>query len=152
MRKIIIFLLSVLAIIFLTAQTCTTTGAATECENEGDIVCDDTKAYECGLSASGFYTSRASEYDVSDCGAEEEEEEIADEDDDGVADDDDVCEGYDDAEDADSDTVPDGCDVCEGEDDTADDDGNDIADCLEEEIEEVEEEIVDTDGDGDRKS
>ncbi|MBI5001834.1 LamG domain-containing protein [Candidatus Woesearchaeota archaeon] len=77
-NKITITILSILAIFFLTAQTCsipsTSTGLATDCVGDGDIVCDDTEAYECGLAAygTGYYVSRASEYDVDYCGAVEE--------------------------------------------------------------------------------
>src|SRR3989338_1808666 len=67
-KRIIIALLSILAVIFLTAQTCTT-GLAAECTAEGDILCDDSDAYECGYNAYGYYVSRASEYDVEYCGA-----------------------------------------------------------------------------------
>src|SRR3989338_9706096 len=77
-NKITIAILSILTIFFLTAQTCsipsTSTGLAADCVGEGSIVCDDTEAYGCGLAAygTGYYVSRASEYDVSDCGATEE--------------------------------------------------------------------------------
>lgn len=112
-NKFIITILSLVSILFLTAQTCsfgTTTGLALECEGEGDIVCsDDNEAYECGITATGFYTSRSSEDDVDYCGATEDED-TTDTDGDGVYDSDDVCEGYDDADDNDGDLTPDGCD------------------------------------------
>src|SRR3989338_2895829 len=72
-NKITIGILSVLTIFFLMQACTTSTGLAADCVGEGDIVCDDTEAYECGLAAygTGYYVSRASEYDVSDCGATE---------------------------------------------------------------------------------
>lgn len=81
-NKITIAILSLLVIFFLTAQTCSmpsmSTGIAADCVGEGDILCDDTEAYECLMSAygTGYYVSRASEYDVSECGAEEEEQDL----------------------------------------------------------------------------
>src|SRR3989338_4872967 len=73
-NKITIAILSVLTIFFLIQACTTSTGLAADCVGEGSIVCDDTEAYECGLAAygTGYYVSRASEYDVSDCGAVEE--------------------------------------------------------------------------------
>ncbi len=119
-------------------QACTV-GLVADCETEGDILCDDKKAYQCNISNSDFYLSRISDYDVDYCGAEEEQqdeiavEEITDTDEDDVVDSQDICEGYDDANDADSDTVPDGCDLCHGEDDTIDVSGeSSVPDCLEE--------------------
>ncbi len=84
-NKITIAILSILTIFFLTAQTCsipsTSTGIATDCVGEGDVVCDDTEAYECGLASygTGYYVSRASEFDAEYCGAEEafDEESLA---------------------------------------------------------------------------
>ncbi len=117
-NKITIAILSVLAIFFLTAQTCsfgtTSSGLAADCVGEGDIVCDDTEAYECGLAAygTGYYVSRAAESDVSECGAVD----TTDTDEDGVLDADDICEGYDDAEDNDLDLTPDGCDTDDDDD------------------------------------
>jgi PKD repeat protein len=77
-NKITIAILSILTIFFLTAQSCNfggiSSGLAAECVGEGDIVCDDTEAYQCQLASYGvgYYVSRASGYDSSDCGAEEE--------------------------------------------------------------------------------
>ena len=122
-KKIIIILLSIVSIFFLTAQTCsvgtTASGLAADCEGEGDILCnDDGEAYECALASygTGYYTSRASEYDE-DCAVEteeeeeeteeESEEEVADADGDGVADTDDVCADKDDTVDYDADEIPD---------------------------------------------
>ncbi|MBI5001839.1 hypothetical protein HZC31_00475 [Candidatus Woesearchaeota archaeon] len=85
-KKIIIAMLSVLAVIFLTAQTCTT-GLAAECTSVGDILCDDTEAYECGYSGYGYYVSRASEYDIEYCGATDT---TTDTDEDGLTDYDEV--------------------------------------------------------------
>src|SRR3989338_2038158 len=116
-NKITIAILSILTIFFLTAQSCnfgTSTGLAADCVGEGDVICDDTEAYECGLAAygTGYYVSRASEYDVDYCG----ETDTTDTDSDGVYDADDVCEGYDDAEDNDADGTPDGCDTDDDDD------------------------------------
>ncbi len=72
-NKIMMAILSIITIFFLTAQTCSipssSTGLALECVGGGDIVCDDTEAYECSLSAygTGYYVSRASENDAA-CG------------------------------------------------------------------------------------
>ena len=79
-KKYFLIISSILTIFFLTAQTCSfgTTGLAADCVGEGDILCDDdSEAWECGLAAygTGYYVSRASDYDVSECGAEEEEDE-----------------------------------------------------------------------------
>src|SRR3989338_7174192 len=77
-NKITIAILSIITIFFLTAQTCSipsaSTGLAVDCIGEGDIVCDDTEAYECGLAVygTGYYVSRSSENDVEYCGAVEE--------------------------------------------------------------------------------
>lgn len=71
-KKLLILTLSVLTMIFLTAQTCANfgaTGLALDCIGDGDIVCDDTEAYQCQYSATGYFVTRASGYDVSDCGA-----------------------------------------------------------------------------------
>ena len=88
-KKIIIAILSILSIFFLTAQTCsfgTTSGLALECDGEGDIVCsDDDEAYVCGITATGFYTSRSTEDDAAYCGATEEVE-VTDTDGDGYSD------------------------------------------------------------------
>ncbi len=154
-KKMIVILLSIVSIFFLTAQTCsvgtTASGLAADCEGEGDILCnDDGEAYECALASygTGYYTSRASEYDEEYCGTEE----VAAEDDadgDGVADEDDICEGYDDADDTDGDGTPDGCDlltdsdsdgvadtddICADEDDTVDYDADEIPDCIDDEV------------------
>src|SRR3989338_1992775 len=81
-KKIIIAILSLLSIFFLTAQSCnigTTTGLSLEREGEGDIVCsDDGGAYVCGITTTGFYTSRSTEDDVSVCGATEELDDLSD--------------------------------------------------------------------------
>ncbi len=97
--KITIAFLSILAVIFLTAQTCTT-GLAAECVSAGDIVCDETEAYECGYSGYGYYVSRAAEYDVEYCGAEET---TTDSDEDGLTDYDEINTYYTDPNDRDSD-------------------------------------------------
>src|SRR3989338_7403425 len=80
-KKTLILFTSIFAIFFLTAQSCSfagvSTGLAADCTGTGDILCDGTEAYECELASygSGFYVSRASESDVSVCGAEPAEEE-----------------------------------------------------------------------------
>src|SRR3989338_8795495 len=99
MKKKIIALLSILAVLFLTAQTCTT-GLAAECTAEGDILCDDTDADGCGYNAYGYYVSRASEHDVEYCGAEDT---TTDTDEDGLTDYDEVNTYGTDLEDRDSD-------------------------------------------------
>src|SRR3990167_813763 len=73
-NKITIAILSILTIFFLMQACTTSTGLAADCVGEGDIVCDDTEAYECGLAAygTGYYVSRSSENDVEYCGAVEE--------------------------------------------------------------------------------
>src|SRR3989338_2913285 len=79
-KKITGAVLSILTILFLAVQACTSsgfstsTGIALDCVGEGDIVCDDTEAYECGLAAygTGYYVSRSSDDDVEYCGATEE--------------------------------------------------------------------------------
>src|SRR3989338_6784886 len=113
-NKITIGILSILTIFFLMQACTTSTGLAADCVGEGDVICDDTEAYECGLAAygTGYYVSRASEYDVDYCG----ETDTTDTDSDGVYDADDVCEGYDDAEDNDADGTPDGCDTDDDDD------------------------------------
>ncbi len=63
MKKLTIAILSVLAVIFLTAQTCSSCF-------EGEIVCEDTEAYECQRGEFGNYKNRAPEFDISECGAE----------------------------------------------------------------------------------
>ncbi len=78
MKKITIGILSVLAIFFLTAQSC----SDPDCIAKGAIVCVGTEAYECRLGTFGagtYYKSRVSEYDVSECSAEVEGEEEVDE-------------------------------------------------------------------------
>ncbi len=122
-KKIFILLASVFAIFFLTAQTCTfggvNTGLAADCVGEGDIVCDSTDAYQCQLASYGigYYVTRASGYDVSDCGAVDI---TTDTDGDGVADIYDVCAGYDDNENTDMDEKPNGCDPDDDNDGVAD--------------------------------
>src|SRR3989338_8815261 len=119
-NKITMAILSILTILFLAVQACTSsgfstsTGIALDCVGEGDIVCDDTEAYECGLAAygTGYYVSRSSDNDAEYCGAVD----TTDTDGDGVYDSDDVCEGYDDAEDNDSDGTADGCDTDDDDD------------------------------------
>src|SRR3989338_3843683 len=79
-NKITMAILSILTILFLAVQACTSsgfstsTGIALDCVGEGDIVCDDTEAYECGLAAygTGYYVSRSSDDDADYCGATEE--------------------------------------------------------------------------------
>ncbi len=122
-NKIMMAILSVMTIFFLTAQTCsfgtTSTGLAAGCIGEGDIICDDTEAYECGLAAygTGYYVSRASENDAecrkfrgSGTTNIDDTTLYADADKDGVYDADDICSGYDDTVDTDGDGMPDGCD------------------------------------------
>ncbi len=56
-KKICMILASILTIFFLGAQTCSfggvSTGIAADCVGTGDIVCDDTDAYECELASYG---------------------------------------------------------------------------------------------------
>ena len=66
---------SLLAVFFLTAQTCSFgavgTGLAADCIGDGDVVCDEdtSKAYVCSVSdfGTGYYVTRDSSYDT-DCG------------------------------------------------------------------------------------
>ncbi|MFA6888272.1 MAG: hypothetical protein WC254_02135 [Candidatus Woesearchaeota archaeon] len=122
-KKIIMLLVSILSICFLSTQACTTTGLASECFGEGQIVCDGTEAYQCQLTTlsfvgagGGYYVSKAPAFDVSECGAESREEEreeymsTTDSDGDGVMNIDDHCEGGDDSLDIDADGIPDLCD------------------------------------------
>jgi hypothetical protein len=68
-KSILIF--SILALFFLTGctQVNVTTGIATDCVGEGDILCDGTNAYQCQVGLAGYYVTRATGYDA-DCGAE----------------------------------------------------------------------------------
>src|SRR3989338_6102601 len=123
MNKKMIIILSMVSIFLLTVQSCTTTGLAADCDGEGDILCNNYgEAYECALASygTGYYTSRASEYDE-DCVVETEEEEEEAESEEEVAD-------------ADGDGVADSEDVCADEDDTVDYDADDIPDCIDDEV------------------
>ncbi|MBI5001840.1 PKD domain-containing protein [Candidatus Woesearchaeota archaeon] len=77
MNKVIIVLLSILTVFFLTAQTCSyggvSTGLAADCVGEEDIVCDEDKAYQCQLASYGvgYYVTRATAFDSSECNAEQ---------------------------------------------------------------------------------
>ncbi len=114
MKRQMICCFSFLLVLFLTAQTCTT-GLAAECVGAGDIVCDETEAYECGYSGYGYYVSRASEFDVEYCGAEET---TTDSDEDGLTDYDEIniygTDPYD--RDSDDDLLLDGEEVVAGTD------------------------------------
>ncbi len=77
MKKQLMFCLSFLLVFFLTAQTCSfgavSTGLAADCVGEEDIVCDEDKAYQCQLASygMGYYVTRATAFDSSECGAEQ---------------------------------------------------------------------------------
>lgn len=78
-KKILLSLLTVLTILFLTAQTCqfavVNTGLAADCEGEGDVVCnEDGEAYQCQIAeyGLGYYVTRMDQTsDTEYCGAEE---------------------------------------------------------------------------------
>ncbi len=75
MRKNVVGLVCIVVILLIgTACALTTTGLAKNCVGVGDVVCDDTAAYECQLGTTGFYTVRSSSYDASECGAVQETE------------------------------------------------------------------------------
>ncbi len=75
-------MISIVVVFFLAAQTCqmpgVTTGIASDCVGEGDIVCDGTEAYTCQLAqfGVGYFVSRTPENDIPDCGADSATEEV----------------------------------------------------------------------------
>ena len=137
-KRILILLISVLAVIFLAAQTCTSAGYDYDC-NDG-IKSLGEKGIDCG----GRYCDACE--DDTDTGDEDTyDETVEDADGDGIVDADDFCDGEDDTIDEDNDGVPD-CtddiidsdndgvadaeDVCEDLNDNVDKDGDKIPDCI----------------------
>jgi hypothetical protein len=74
-EKNVLYCFSFLLVLFLTAQTCSyggiSTGLAAECVGTGDVVCDDTDAYQCQMSSfgTGYFVTRAPYFDAQECGS-----------------------------------------------------------------------------------
>ncbi|PIN78248.1 hypothetical protein COV16_06120, partial [Candidatus Woesearchaeota archaeon CG10_big_fil_rev_8_21_14_0_10_34_8] len=116
-KKLLIFALSILAVFFLTAQTCQWSYAQVSCYDDSDC----STGYVC---EEGICTNDSGSDDSTEADDSEADDSEADTDGDGVADSEDACADYDDSEDADLDGVPDGCDICVGYDDNDDADGD----------------------------